>query len=82
MTRAYLAAQTRVCHSVEKGRDMIDRTARIGIALLVAAIWGYFSDLQSGQAGWFVGRLIFVPCFVEGFYTLLRSRHEEDKSGQ
>ena len=29
------------------------------IALLAAAIWGYFADLRSGEVGWFVGRLIF-----------------------
>ena len=29
-------------------------------AVLFAAVWGYFSDLQRGQTGWFVGRLIFI----------------------
>jgi len=29
------------------------------IALLVAAIWGYFADLSDGQVGWFIGRLVF-----------------------
>ena len=28
--------------------------------LLVAAVWGYFSDLQDGQVGWFIGRLALV----------------------
>lgn len=28
--------------------------------LLIAVVWGYFSDLQNGQVGWFIGRLVFV----------------------
>jgi hypothetical protein len=31
----------------------------VGIALMVAAIWGYFADLSVGQVGWFIGRLLF-----------------------
>ncbi len=34
------------------------------ISLLIAAIWGYFSDLRHGEWGWFIGRLIFIPCVV------------------
>ena len=29
-------------------------------AVLFAAVWGYFSDLQNGQSGWFIGRLVFI----------------------
>ncbi len=30
--------------------------------LLVAAVWGYFFDLQNGQTGWFIARLVFTLC--------------------
>lgn len=31
------------------------------VALVIAAIWGWFADLKTGDEEWFVGRLIFVP---------------------
>lgn len=34
------------------------------IGLLIATVWGYFADLQNGQVGWFIGRLIFVPLAI------------------
>ena len=34
------------------------------VGLMIAAIWGYFSDLRQGQVEWFVGRLVFVPLVV------------------
>ena len=34
------------------------------IGLLVAAVWGYFSDLRNDQVGWFIGRLILVPLAI------------------
>ena len=39
-----------------KNTDMV---LAVVIALLVAAVWGYFADLRSGEVGWFVGRLVF-----------------------
>jgi hypothetical protein len=44
---------------------MNSRPVRIAGALLIAAVWGYFADLRNGEIGWFVGRLIFIPLFVE-----------------
>lgn len=32
--------------------------------LLVAVVWGYFSDLKNGDIYWFIGRLIFMPLFM------------------
>lgn len=34
------------------------------ISILIAVIWGYFSDLQRGEIGWFLGRMVFVPGIV------------------
>lgn len=31
------------------------------IGLLIAVVWGYFSDLPNDQVAWFIGRLILVP---------------------
>ncbi len=28
-------------------------------AVMIAAVWGCFADLSSGQVGWFIGRLMF-----------------------
>jgi hypothetical protein len=54
---AYLeryAAHTRTRNFMRK------HLAITAAAALFAAVWGYFSDLQNGQTGWFIGRLIFV----------------------
>lgn len=32
--------------------------------LLVAIIWGYFSDLKNGDIYSFIGRLFFMPLFM------------------
>ena len=32
--------------------------------LLIAVIWGYFSDLRNGDIYWFIGRLFFMPLFI------------------
>ena len=32
--------------------------------VLVAIIWGYFSDLKRGDIYSFIGRLFFIPLFI------------------
>jgi len=45
----------------------------VAIALMVAAIWGYFVDLSTGQVGWFIGRLVFCATVaVAGCYLFAR----------
>jgi len=46
------------------------------VAVLFAAVWGYFSDLQNGQTEWFIGRLIFIGsvAFLFSYYGT-KSRH-------
>lgn len=41
------------------------------ISLLIAIVWGYFSDLRHGEVASFIGRLIFVPIFTVILYSLL-----------
>ncbi len=53
---------------------MENRTIRVIAALVVAAVWGYFADLKNDQIGWFIGRLIFLPLFVEIFFFLIAKR--------
>jgi hypothetical protein len=49
-------------------------------SLLIAAVWGYFSDLRHGQTGWFLGRLciaVMVAIFVyrkPDFIDMLKGR--------
>lgn len=41
------------------------------ISLLIAIIWGYFSDLRHGEVAWFIARLIFVPILTVVLDSLL-----------
>ena len=53
------------------------------LGLIVAAVWGYFSDLREGQVGWFVGRLIFIPLFivaVQRLFTGKSSGEQKEKA--
>ena len=36
----------------------------IAVGIVVAVVWGYFSDLRNGEIGWFIGRLVFIPLFI------------------
>lgn len=48
--------------------------------LLVAAIWGYFSDLKNEDVYSFVGRLVFIPLFIIALDTLFwEKRKDSDK---
>lgn len=38
--------------------------------LTIAAIWGYFADLQNGQSEWFIGRLVFTPLLCVGMMRI------------
>ena len=39
---------------------MSKQLAGFFVTLLIAVVWGYFSDLRHGQVGWFIGRIIFM----------------------
>lgn len=45
----------------------------------VAAIWGYFSDLQNGQTEWFIGRLVFTPLLCLGMMRIFGSKAVPEK---
>ena len=44
------------------------------VGLIVAAIWGFFSDLQNGEVGWFIGRLVFTPLACVGLFRVFGGR--------
>jgi len=48
------------------------------IGLLVAAVWGYFSDLRNDQVGWFIGRLIFVPIVMLAMWRVFAPKTTTD----
>jgi hypothetical protein len=35
-------------------------TSKVITCLAIAAVWGWFADLKSGEVSWFVGRLLFA----------------------
>ena len=49
------------------------------LGLIIAAVWGYFSDLRNDQLGWFIGRLVFVPVVLVVVQRLFASRGSDDK---
>ncbi len=36
------------------------KICKVGIALLMAAVWGYFADLSVGEVGWSSAAYCFV----------------------
>ena len=44
------------------------------IAACVAAVWGYYADLQHGDVGWFVGRIVVVTLITASIARLLGAR--------
>lgn len=51
------------------------------LGLLVSIPWGWYSDLASGELGWFIARLIFVPSFAYAI-TVLLARRRADRGGK
>ena len=45
--------------------------------LLVAAVWGYFSDLKNGNVYSFVGRLVFIPLFIIALDVLFGKKRKD-----
>jgi len=49
------------------------------LGLVVAAVWGYFSDLRNDQLGWFIGRLVFVPLVLVVVQRLFTGKDSGEK---
>jgi Flp pilus assembly protein TadB len=48
------------------------------MGLLVAAAWGYFSDLRNDQVGWFIVRLVLVLIAIVAVWRILASKVTTD----
>ncbi|MBA4148130.1 MAG: serine/threonine protein kinase [Verrucomicrobia bacterium] len=51
--------------------DPVSRVLVVTASILIAAVWGYFSDLRQGEVIWFLGRLITVPAIALGLHLLI-----------
>lgn len=58
------------------------KTVGIVIPVLIAIIWGYFRDLQQGDHGAFVRRLVFVTGIAAGVQHLLGKRRRTERLGR
>ena len=48
--------------------------------IVIAAVWGYFSDLKNGDIYWFIGRLFFMPLFIVFFDVfIVKKRNISDE---
>src|SRR6185436_19819215 len=66
-----VGCERRSAHSHQNGRTPVaggsaSLVTVVIIGVLIAAIWGYFSDLRRGEVAWFLGRMFFVPAFGIG----------------
>ncbi|HEY0705499.1 MAG TPA: hypothetical protein VGG33_01810 [Polyangia bacterium] len=57
----------------------LHKTIGIVIPLLIAIAWGYFRDLQQGDYGAFILRLVFVTGVAVGIQYLLKRRRRPER---
>ncbi|WP_125152494.1 hypothetical protein [Clostridium rectalis] len=48
-------------------------------AMTIAAIWGYFTDLKSGNVAGFISRIFFVSAAVLGFQISMGRAEKKEK---
>jgi len=59
--------------------EVPSRVTVFTVAVLIAAIWGYFADLRYGDELWFIGRLVLVPMIALGLHAWLTRRSRSKK---